>query len=183
MIRSLQLENYRGFRHFEMHGLSRVNLIVGTNNAGKSSVLEAIHVVESPADIRPLWSTLTRRGEDTEEREAGAIIRRQVEVRRLFHGHEINIGTDLRIRTQTDRGTDSFRAYFSESRQKNEQSQPNLFESFESVLDTPAESRDLAFGLEWVHAQSGADNSAVLKLSPRGGLGSDVLRSMTGLID
>jgi predicted ATPase len=183
VIRSLVLENYRGFRHFEMRNLGRVNLIVGTNNAGKTSVLEAIHIVERPTDVRPIWSTLTRRGEDTEEREGGSVVRRHVEVRRLFHGHEITLGNDLIIRAQTDRGTDSFRAFFSQSKPNNEQAQPNLFDTFESVIDLPGESRDLSLGLQWNHAPSGADNSALFKLSSRGSLVSDVLRSMNSLLD
>ena len=52
MIRSLLLENYRGFRRFELHDLGRVNLIVGTNNAGKTSVLEAVHILEARSEER-----------------------------------------------------------------------------------------------------------------------------------
>ena len=42
MIRNLKLERYRGFDSYELTELSRVNLLVGKNNCGKTSILEAI---------------------------------------------------------------------------------------------------------------------------------------------
>jgi AAA15 family ATPase/GTPase len=36
MIRDLTIERYRSFRHLEIAGLGRVNLITGRNNSGKS---------------------------------------------------------------------------------------------------------------------------------------------------
>ena len=42
MLHNLTVEKYRLFEYFEVTSLSRVNLIVGTNNSGKSSLLEAI---------------------------------------------------------------------------------------------------------------------------------------------
>ena len=41
MIRTLRLENYRSFERYELRDLARVNLLVGPNNCGKTSVLEA----------------------------------------------------------------------------------------------------------------------------------------------
>lgn len=38
MIRELIVENFRGFRRFEMRDLGLVNLIVGANSSGKTSV-------------------------------------------------------------------------------------------------------------------------------------------------
>lgn len=42
MLRTLHVENFRALREFRMKGLGRVNLLVGTNNCGKTSVLEAV---------------------------------------------------------------------------------------------------------------------------------------------
>jgi AAA15 family ATPase/GTPase len=50
MISGIQIEGYRGFRQFEMSNLGRVNLLVGTNNSGKTSVLEAIDILSSRGD-------------------------------------------------------------------------------------------------------------------------------------
>jgi len=42
MIEELVLENFRGFRSLDLRGLKPVNLIVGHNNTGKTSLLEGI---------------------------------------------------------------------------------------------------------------------------------------------
>ncbi len=42
MITKLKLENFRSFRNFTLEGLKPVTLIAGTNNVGKSTVLEAL---------------------------------------------------------------------------------------------------------------------------------------------
>ena len=42
MLTSIELTGFRGFHQLKLEGLSRVNLIVGKNNSGKTSLLEAI---------------------------------------------------------------------------------------------------------------------------------------------
>ncbi len=44
-LRDLTVEGYRGIRHLRLPELGRVNLFVGKNNAGKTSLLEAIRLV------------------------------------------------------------------------------------------------------------------------------------------
>ena len=39
---SLEVQGFRGFQDLRIEKLGRVNLIVGKNNIGKSSLLEAI---------------------------------------------------------------------------------------------------------------------------------------------
>ena len=41
VLDSLEIKNFRAFKHLRIEKLRRVNLIDGKNNAGKSSVLEA----------------------------------------------------------------------------------------------------------------------------------------------
>jgi AAA domain, putative AbiEii toxin, Type IV TA system len=43
-LNNLLVRNFRAFRHLSVEGLSDVNLIVGANNLGKSSLLEALHL-------------------------------------------------------------------------------------------------------------------------------------------
>jgi hypothetical protein len=43
IMTSLKIEGYRGFKSFEIEQLGRVNLLVGKNNSGKTSVLEAVY--------------------------------------------------------------------------------------------------------------------------------------------
>lgn len=49
MLNSFQISNFRLFQHLEIERLNRVNLIVGKNNAGKSTFLEAVTLYASNA--------------------------------------------------------------------------------------------------------------------------------------
>src|SRR6185436_17748795 len=44
MIESFSIKNYRGFSEFEFEPLERVNLVTGSNNVGKTSLLEALYL-------------------------------------------------------------------------------------------------------------------------------------------
>ena len=44
MLNSLEIKNFRILENFRVSKLGRVNLIVGKNNSGKSTVLEALHI-------------------------------------------------------------------------------------------------------------------------------------------
>ena len=50
MIKSLKITGYRGFKDLEMGHLGRVNLLVGKNNSGKTSALEALSLLSSGYD-------------------------------------------------------------------------------------------------------------------------------------
>jgi energy-coupling factor transporter ATP-binding protein EcfA2 len=92
MIHSITIEGYRGFRHFTMEGLGRLNLLVGTNNSGKTSVLEALYLLTSKGDPLALWNLLWRRGErlpGTTNPGTSA----ELDVCHLFYGHDVRIGS------------------------------------------------------------------------------------------
>ena len=63
-IESIRVERFRAFRKLEIQGLGRVNLIVGKNNTGKSSLLEALRLLASDANPRVITSILKYREED-----------------------------------------------------------------------------------------------------------------------
>ena len=63
MLSSLHLKNYRAFRDYQLNGLGRVNLLVGGNNQGKTSVLEAVELAASGFSYATLSAVLKRRGE------------------------------------------------------------------------------------------------------------------------
>lgn len=60
-LASLSIERYRGLTGVELHGLTKVNVLVGVNNAGKTSVLEAIYLLCRQADPRGLLDTVRAR--------------------------------------------------------------------------------------------------------------------------
>ncbi len=41
MIKSLEINNYKGIQNFKLDNLNRINIFVGNNNSGKTSLLEA----------------------------------------------------------------------------------------------------------------------------------------------
>src|SRR5437660_1158818 len=99
MISSLTIEGYRCFEHFEMSGLGRVNLLVGKNNSGKTSVLEAIFLLMSQGDPLLVWQLLLRRGETLVLETPGSPPTAHIEVdtNHLFTGHQIRVGSKLRL--------------------------------------------------------------------------------------
>jgi len=58
MLDSLKIKNFRSLADFEVARLGRVNLIVGKNNSGKSSVLEALRIYAGNAQ-RPLLEAIS----------------------------------------------------------------------------------------------------------------------------
>jgi predicted GTPase len=49
LLDSLEIRNFRLFRHLVLPELGAVNLIVGKNNSGKSCLLEALYLYEGCA--------------------------------------------------------------------------------------------------------------------------------------
>ncbi len=54
MFNSITIDNFRGIKHLQLDGLKQVNLFVGGNNSGKTSVMEALFVMSSPHNPRLL---------------------------------------------------------------------------------------------------------------------------------
>ena len=51
MITRLQVQGFRGFRELHVGKLARVNLFVGPNNSGKTSLLEAIEILAAGSSL------------------------------------------------------------------------------------------------------------------------------------
>jgi predicted ATPase len=108
MISSIQINGYRGLQSFAMDGLGRINLLVGTNNSGKTSVLEAIYLLSSQGDPSALWQLLWRRGERLPQSIASVAdrpLRRspaELDISHLFTGHELQAGAKFRISAQNE---------------------------------------------------------------------------------
>lgn len=93
MLKSLKIENFRCFPSFEMGQLGRLNLIVGTNNSGKTSILEAIQILLSlPTDRAILSEIVIGRSEYTSE--DGVI---SLDISHLFYNHKTEESGSIRI--------------------------------------------------------------------------------------
>jgi len=94
MIQSLTAIGFRCFREIRVEPLTRVNLFVGENNAGKTSLLEAVELL-AVGEAKGLARSAVRRGEEI-------LIRPDVQEK--FKDHRIDpshlfFGHDLRLRT------------------------------------------------------------------------------------
>lgn len=59
LMESFEVENFRSLKHLKLEKLARVNVLVGKNNSGKTSVLEGVFVftcIETPTWIRNIES-------------------------------------------------------------------------------------------------------------------------------
>lgn len=88
MLKNLTILGFRTFRELHVDRLKRVNLFVGTNNSGKTSVLEAAELL-AEGTARALLESPSRRGEHTAERDP--------DLSHLFHGHALQIGSQFSI--------------------------------------------------------------------------------------
>ncbi len=104
MINSLSVKGYRCLESFSLSSLTRINLLVGKNNSGKTAVLEALEILGySGAPVPRVWSSVQRRGELIVEEEEDRAVRRDYDLRHLFTGHKIAIGSTFSVS-----GTDEF---------------------------------------------------------------------------
>lgn len=62
-LNSLIIQNFRGFENFQINQLGRVNLIVGKNNIGKTSLLEAIWLYANRGSSVTIYDILKDRDE------------------------------------------------------------------------------------------------------------------------
>ena len=88
MYSSIRINGYRGLDSFRMDGLGRVNLLVGANNSGKTSILECIELLRSAGNSQVLSSIAGRRGEwgyATDEHIRASLTRQDLlDVKHLF---------------------------------------------------------------------------------------------------
>ena len=63
MWKYIRLQNFRGFQDFTLHGLARVNVIAGSNNTGKTSILEAAWLLGCNQSVNLPVRLLSGRGQ------------------------------------------------------------------------------------------------------------------------
>ncbi len=66
LLKSLHIKSHRGLEELDLFDLSPVSLIVGSNNSGKSSILEAIALLLRPLDPSQWVQAARQRDTDTD---------------------------------------------------------------------------------------------------------------------
>lgn len=84
LISQVQIEGFRCFRTLRVDGLKRINVIVGVNNSGKSSLLEAIGLLVSLGSPLFVLDALKGRGQMYTEQNSGREL--LGDARELFFG-------------------------------------------------------------------------------------------------
>lgn len=88
LIESLKVKGFRGFSDLSIPAFGKVNLITGKNNAGKSSLLEAIRILVNRGSLETIQAILNYREETNElnETERDVLVNDFGPYRSLFTG-------------------------------------------------------------------------------------------------
>jgi hypothetical protein len=112
MLKTITIDNFRTFQHFELHDLGRLNLLVGTNNCGKTTVLEAIQLLCSRNNPEPFIDAIKSRGERFWDDRSQT---HELDIRHLFHHHSIEPGSQFTITGVNENGTEKLTATIGDS--------------------------------------------------------------------
>lgn len=95
-LSSLEIQRFRCFESLRIERLGRVNLVVGKNNSGKTTLLEALRLYASPGMFSDTLDILANRDEiaDRDPRYADYDVG-DIEYGRLFHGRFATIGDSM----------------------------------------------------------------------------------------
>ncbi|MBE9197853.1 MULTISPECIES: AAA family ATPase [unclassified Nodularia (in: cyanobacteria)] len=134
MLKSVKIENFRCFKSFELQQLGRINLLVGENNSGKTSILEAIQLLCSRTNLEPLGEIMINRGEyfwSDHLREE-----RELDISHLFNEHEFQRDSTFSISGINDDVKEDFSIKIGEIKQRIDYdlNNSNLDEKFKEKL-------------------------------------------------
>ncbi len=93
MLKSLEIKNFRTFSHLAIERLGRVNLIVGKNGVGKTTLLEALRLYGALWPLDTIESILHSRNELLASDDGKALLL----LHSLFHGRAADAGDTFTI--------------------------------------------------------------------------------------
>ncbi len=104
MLRDLSIHNYRSFQEFQVDGLARVNLIVGSNNSGKTSLLEAICLLVNQSHPQALINLLNNRGETVPKfaQLSPTIIGYRYQIKHIFYNHQLSYNQNIKLSSEQE---------------------------------------------------------------------------------
>lgn len=86
-FKTLKIENFRGIKSLEINDLARVNLFVGRNNCGKTSVLEAAFLLADIGNPNLLINV--------QNNLRGVVLKESSDMKDFFHNRKYAKGTEL----------------------------------------------------------------------------------------
>jgi AAA15 family ATPase/GTPase/cell fate (sporulation/competence/biofilm development) regulator YlbF (YheA/YmcA/DUF963 family) len=95
------IENYKAFRNVEIKNLRQINLFAGVNNAGKSTLLEAVFFLVKQNDVFSFFDMYRRRGKFSNTLPT-VWLHENLQERIDFSGRFNNQATNLKIRKESD---------------------------------------------------------------------------------
>lgn len=159
MLKSIEVRNYRNLRHISIERLGRVNLIIGKNNTGKTSLLESLRILLQTGFDTTLEKILIARQERYKSfRELSTQIE---ELNGLFYGREGGFTESEKIDILAKIGDGSspigFGLRFVKYREQHvdfgETEVPEVFanlitKAYKMKIEAPIETYDARIGLE-----------------------------------
>ncbi len=171
MLHSLEIQNYRNLKHLTIERLGRVNLLIGKNNTGKTSVLEAIAIHINRGDIQFLLQLQTERGEnyvrnDVSESGGTEIINALRTLSAMFSGRQIQFAQQNAILvgelkdtlfgplTDTHNRTRIRLVRFTEKYEFSDNAPSDIPRRRRTILDDDSDDSEAILGLEVLSNQS-----------------------------
>lgn len=110
MIDSISIKNFRNLDGLRINKLSKVNLITGKNNTGKSTLLEAIAIYITRCNLSLIYEFLKERGENLKKKNNNANMPTIQSISSLFANRVVSYNpSDAIIIEQVNKSDSSFK--------------------------------------------------------------------------
>jgi len=161
MINSLIIDKYRAFDLFTLDSVARVNLIVGTNNSGKSSLLEAVYLLSSDDAPSSLLYILNERGEFA-SRTSDPRLEKRVsggyQASHVFYGRTIKTGQTITIQSDKKKSSDTLTISVRDMRPLRDRDAAQLSLVLEDEIETETRYQALVFEHNKIGAETARDS-------------------------
>lgn len=175
MIHSIEIKGYRALNNFSLENLGRINLIVGKNNTGKTSILEALNLLLTRSEPAVFWNTIARRGEQLSvEMVPGRPFQPEMDARHIFFGHSLSVGQEIQIRATNQKHSHSILFKVKEARPEQN---PALYAQFQPSSDDGRTAPRLAIEV----TGNPSPVTSLVPLTSRGGLRNDIVQMLSNI--
>lgn len=175
MLKTIKIKNFRCFQSFELQQLGRVNLLVGTNNSGKTSILEAIQLLCSRSNLEPLSEAMINRGEYFWN-DDHKLRSRELDISHLFYDHQINPNSKFSVWGMNGNAEEEVVVSIAVRRsiRPDDYASSDAYEQIIQFNEASLELKGLDVTFKWTQTQK-AEHWR-LPLSPDGGLPTEYVR-------